>query len=264
MAWVAEYLERLDRFLSAPDTIEVVINADGSLWLERAGACRMVRIDQFQLSVKQVDDLAKSIANDARLKLIDEYPIVSTTVSFKELSLRSQIIIAPAVSGGTIMSFRIFRPRGQSEPKKFRFLLGSASGTLEEQRRHLVENLRARQRGGDAAGLNLPTGNPGNIGGYDDGVDADPFLKELIDNRMNVIISGGTSTGKTELGRRMLWMVADDERIVTIEDSPELLPRQENVVSLIADRDDRSSRNANLLLQATLRLRPDRIILGEL
>ncbi|MFV0297207.1 MAG: ATPase, T2SS/T4P/T4SS family, partial [Hyphomicrobiaceae bacterium] len=40
--------------------------------------------------------------------------------------------------------------------------------------------------------------------------------------------------------------------------------RQENVVSLIADRDDRSSRNANLLLQATLRLRPDRIILGEL
>ena len=65
-------------------------------------------------------------------------------------------------------------------------------------------------------------------------------------------------------GRKLLEMVAPDERIVTIEDSLELLPGQPNTVSLIAQRDEASPRSADKLLQATLRLRPDRIILGEL
>lgn len=62
----------------------------------------------------------------------------------------------------------------------------------------------------------------------------------------------------------MLWLIEDQERLVTIEDSSELRPRQPNVVSLIADRSEDSPRSAEKLLQATLRLRPDRIIVGEL
>ncbi|WP_444451265.1 ATPase, T2SS/T4P/T4SS family (plasmid) [Rhodobacter capsulatus] len=88
--------------------------------------------------------------------------------------------------------------------------------------------------------------------------------QRLVTERLNIIVSGGTSTGKTELGRRLLSLVPENERIVTIEDSLELLPAQPNAVSLIAQRDDGSARSADKLLQATLRLRPDRIILGEL
>ena len=92
----------------------------------------------------------------------------------------------------------------------------------------------------------------------------DDFLKEVLRLELNVVIAGGTSTGKTELGRRMLWLIEDHERLVTIEDSSELRPRQPNVVSLIAERSETSPRSAEKLLQATLRLRPDRIIVGEL
>ena len=54
------------------------------------------------------------------------------------------------------------------------------------------------------------------------------------------------------------------DRLVLIEDSAELLPGHENVVSLIAERVETSARSADKLLEMTLRLRPDRIILGEL
>src|SRR5690606_13749390 len=100
--------------------------------------------------------------------------------------------------------------------------------------------------------------------GAGQGEDVDPLLKAIVENRLNVIVSGGTSTGKTELGRRLLSMVDPAERIVTIEDSAELLPALPNVVSLIASREAGSKRSAGALLQASLRLRPDRIILGEL
>ena len=62
----------------------------------------------------------------------------------------------------------------------------------------------------------------------------------------------------------MLYLIPDHERLVTIEDSSELRPRQPNVICLIADRSPASPRTAEKLLQATLRLRPDRIIVGEL
>jgi type IV secretion system protein VirB11 len=94
--------------------------------------------------------------------------------------------------------------------------------------------------------------------------EVEDFLARLVGERLNVIVSGGTSTGKTELGRRLLELVSPHERIVTIEDSLELLPGQANAVSLIAQRDEGSPRSATRLLQAALRLRPDRIILGEL
>ena len=114
--------------------------------------------------------------------------------------------------------------------------------SLEEERREMVTAIRR-----DATAT-----------------DVDAFLKRLVTERLNIIVSGGTSTGKTELGRRLLSLVPENERIVTIEDSLELLPAQPNAVSLIAQRDDSSARSADKLLQATLRLRPDRIILGEL
>lgn len=57
-----------------------------------------------------------------------------------------------------------------------------------------------------------------------EGADVDAFLGRLVTERLNVIVSGGTSTGKTELGRKLLEMVAPDERIVTIEDSSNSCP----------------------------------------
>lgn len=90
----------------------------------------------------------------------------------------------------------------------------------------------------------------------------DSALAFCVENKLNMIVSGGTSTGKTVAARKILSHVPSEERIVTIEEAAELLPDQPNSVTLIANR-DAAFQTADVLLTATLRMRPDRIILGE-
>jgi pilus assembly protein CpaF len=92
------------------------------------------------------------------------------------------------------------------------------------------------------------------------------FLRALVRARLNIIVSGGTGSGKTTLLNCLSAFVPEDERIVTIEDSAEISLQQPHVVRL-------ESRPANLegkgevtqrdLLRNSLRMRPDRIIIGE-
>ena len=223
-------------------TIEIAINADGRVWVERAGDSAMSPSD-VTLSPLAVKDLAGLIANKQRLTLTDSQPAISTTVEVTGAALRCQAIIPPASAGGTTITFRVFRRRPAGEaPKHFRFLRDQTV-SLEAERLELLRRVRDMAMHG---------ANP------------DEFLRACIQARMNIVISGGTSSGKTELARRLLWMVEEWHRLVLIEDSAELLPAQENAVSLIAERVETSARSADKLLEMTLRLRPDRIILGEL
>jgi pilus assembly protein CpaF len=92
------------------------------------------------------------------------------------------------------------------------------------------------------------------------------FMKACVQVRLNVIVSGGTGSGKTTLLNVLSGMIPGDERIITIEDAAELQLRQEHVISL-------ESRPANIegkgkitirdLVVNALRMRPDRIIIGE-
>lgn len=244
MSYLDTYLGNLDAALSDPSVIELAINADGRIWLERAGQIHMTASDLPALPTRQVRDLAAQIANSTSNTFTESAPLVSAAVRYRGLMLRCQVVGAPAVSGGTVIGIRVFRSRqGDVEraPRSFSFLRGQET-SLEEERRAMVAEIRAGS----------------------EGAKVEAFLERLVAERLNVIVSGGTSTGKTELGRRLLELVSPDERIVTIEDSLELLPGQPNSVSLIADRNEASPRSATRLLQASLRLRPDRIILGEL
>jgi pilus assembly protein CpaF len=92
------------------------------------------------------------------------------------------------------------------------------------------------------------------------------FLSACIRARVNIIISGGTGSGKTTLLNVVSSFIPDDERIVTIEDAAELQLRQDHVLRL-------ESRPANIegkgqiaireLVKNSLRMRPDRIVVGE-
>ena len=235
-------LRVLAPLIEAPDMIEVAINGDGRVWIERAGESHMTLSD-LRLDPVTVRDIAGNITNRKQLSLTDEQPAISTTIEFAGATLRCQAIIPPASAGGTVISFRVFRHRpAEEQPCRFGFLRAQAT-SLEDERVEALRKIR------DMA-----------VSGHD----PDEFLRACVDARMNIVISGGTSSGKTELARRLLWMVAPEHRLALIEDSAELLPAQENVVSLIADRSEKSARSADRLLEMTLRLRPDRIILGEL
>ena len=84
--------------------------------------------------------------------------------------------------------------------------------------------------------------------------------------RLNILISGGTGSGKTSLLNAMCRTIAAEERIVTIEDAAELQLQQPHVVRLetrVANLEGRGEINQRALLRNALRMRPDRIIIGE-
>ena len=98
--------------------------------------------------------------------------------------------------------------------------------------------------------------------------EAAAFLQQVVKAGYNIFVSGGTGSGKTTVLNALSEYIPSDERIITIEDNAELqLDRVANLVTLEA-------RNANLegereitirdLIKTSLRMRPDRIIVGEI
>jgi pilus assembly protein CpaF len=92
------------------------------------------------------------------------------------------------------------------------------------------------------------------------------FLRAAVASRLNIIVSGGTGAGKTTLLNILSSFIAGDERIVTIEDAAELMLRQRHVVRLEtrpANIEGKGLVRARDLVINALRMRPDRIIVGE-
>jgi pilus assembly protein CpaF len=93
------------------------------------------------------------------------------------------------------------------------------------------------------------------------------FLKACVESRLNLIISGGTGSGKTTLLNILSQFIPADERIVTVENAAELQLRQEHVVTLESRPPNIEGRGEVTIRQLVincLRMRPDRIIVGEI
>ncbi|PJE38409.1 type II secretion system protein E [Pseudooceanicola lipolyticus] len=219
------------------DVIEICINPDGSCWGEFQGDHFMRALDK-RLSVTEVRDLGNQIASSANTTMSKDKPIVSVSITYRDRPIRAQVVTPPAVLSGMSISLRFFSslPMDQIE---LRFLYGEER-KLEELRQEKNRALREVVASGDIYAA----------------------IRFCVESKLNMIVSGGTSTGKTVAARKILSYVPDEERIVTIEEAAELLPAQPNAVTLIANR-DAEFQSADVLLTATLRMRPDRIILGE-
>jgi pilus assembly protein CpaF len=92
------------------------------------------------------------------------------------------------------------------------------------------------------------------------------FLKEAVVKRKNILISGGTGSGKTTLLNILSSFIPSDERIITIEDSAELKLLQEHIVRLEArpaNIEGKGEITIRDLVKNALRMRPDRIVVGE-
>jgi pilus assembly protein CpaF len=93
------------------------------------------------------------------------------------------------------------------------------------------------------------------------------FLKACVESRLNVVISGGTGSGKTTLLNILSSFIPADERILTIENAAELQLRQEHVVTLESrppNIEGRGEITIRQLVINALRMRPDRIVVGEI
>lgn len=92
-------------------------------------------------------------------------------------------------------------------------------------------------------------------------------LRTLVEGKRNIIVAGGTGSGKTSLLNALSSFVPEGERVVVIEDARELQLQREHVVQLEAQRPDSRGRGrvtTRELFMATLRMRPDRIVVGEI
>ncbi|HVA95155.1 MAG TPA: CpaF/VirB11 family protein, partial [Candidatus Dormibacteraeota bacterium] len=91
-------------------------------------------------------------------------------------------------------------------------------------------------------------------------------LKTYVERRQNILISGGTGTGKTTLLNALGRLISDDDRILLIEDTSEIQLEKPNLVRFEARQAQASLPAVSIcdLLKASLRHRPDRIILGEI
>jgi len=247
---VRELLKPLAAYLDDPSLFEIVIN--------RAGEVRTEGLDGWQthdasdLTFERLRRLALVIASSSNQAIDDTRPLLSATLPGGE---RIQIVIPPAVPEGTI-SLTIRKPsivnftleqlheKGLFEVTR---LVGRAAQIKDADAADLDPNAKAllkRLRESDYVG----------------------FLRESVRGRLNILISGATGSGKTTLSKALICEIPDDERIMTIEDTPELVIPQPNHVRLFYSKGGQGTAkvSAKELLEACLRMRPDRILLQEL
>jgi type IV secretion system protein VirB11 len=239
-SFLGTYLTPLAPLFMRDDLVEVAINPDGKVWIERKGAAHMEPVAHLSIDRVLSNNLGQAIASAVGVQFSDKKPTVSGKIVWGDMAIRAQVVAPPIVEGGMAITFRPFKVAADQliEP---RLLHGGLVDLDAKHRERAAEAMKLAEAGQVVEAMRL-----------------------CVEERMNILISGGTSTGKTTFARSLLSMVDHGERILTIEDAYELFPRQENAVALKADRSAQGERTPARLLEASLRMRPDRIILGEL
>lgn len=236
-SYLEQYLEPFRDLILGPDVVELAINPDGRVWIERQGASSM-KDTGLKIEGTYAANLAATLVGDARAKLSEQSPLVSGKIAYRNRPLRIQVVVPPAIEHGAAISIRLFGLGTQTtfDPE---YLFGKPVSLDQKRRTQLAEVQDLARR------------------------ELSRALEMLVRYRLNLLISGGTSTGKTTFARHLLKSVQNQERLITIEDAFELFPDQPNTVSLLADRRRDSLRSTSALLQACLRMRPERIVVGE-
>ncbi len=234
------YLEPLRDLLSPREVTELVVNRPGEVGVE--GPNGWTWHDRPQLTLDWLQTLATSAAALTRQDVSEDQPICSTVLPAGE---RCQIVVPPATPAGTV-SLTIRKPS--------QVTMGlddfEAAGLFEQVR------LADRDPDGDEAAL---------LGLRDQG-DWVGFFRRAVAARRNILISGATGSGKTTFAKGLIQLIPAEERLLTIEDTRELVVPHRNVVHLIYAKDGQglSKAGAKQLLESGLRMRPDRILLQEL
>jgi type IV secretion system protein VirB11 len=239
-SFLGTYLAPITPLLQREDLVEVAVNPDGKVWIERKGGSHMERATGILIDPTLSLNLGQAIASSVGAQFSEKKPAVSGKIIWSGRAVRAQVIGLPVVEGGLAITLRPFK-RAADELFEPKLLNGGLVDLDAAKKKRAAEILQMAQAGQLKEAMQL-----------------------AVQDRLNILISGGTSTGKTTFARTLLAMVDPTERILTIEDAFELFPTQENAVALKADRTAQGERTPARLLEASLRMRPDRIILGEL
>ena len=228
-AYLDAYLQPLQRWLECDTVTDILVNHPGEVWIEDSRRARMERIEAAEIDDRLVQRLAEQVARVSHQGINREHPLLGATLPD---GARVQFCGPPATRKHWAMAIR--RHRRLDLPLDA-YDTGPIEATAE-------------------VALPDPAGQP------------IAFLRAAIAAKKTILISGGTSTGKTTFLNSMLGEIPPDERVVLVEDTPELRLPGANGVGLVAVKGELGEARITPddLLQASLRLRPDRIVLGEL
>ncbi len=235
------YLAPLAPWLSRPDVTDVLINRPGEVWIETNGG-GMSREPAEQLTEVALQRLARQIAAASHQGVNREQPLLSATLPD---GARVQVAAPPATRGGLIMAVR----------------------------KHVLSDMSLDELAADGLFETAARSDPGRDAAADgaleallDAGDMMGFLRGAVARRKTIVISGGTGSGKTTLLNALVKEIPRSERLLVIEDAPEVRMDHPNAVGLISVRGElgEAQVDTDSLLAAALRLRPDRILLGEL
>jgi type IV secretion system protein VirB11 len=221
------YLEPFREWLSQPDVTEILVNAPGEAWVEQRGRMTCHKAEKIDNSLLQ--RLAEQVARVSNQGISRERPLLAAMLPN---GARVQFVAPTATRAHWALAIR--RHCLLDLP-----LEAYASGPL-----------RPKQKASGTSPEEDPIG----------------FLREAVHERKTILISGGTSTGKTTFLNALMREVAAEERVIVVEDTAEVQLHGPNDLGLIAVKGELGEAliNTDDLLQAALRLRPDRILLGEL
>lgn len=232
------FLAPLAGYLDRTDVTDLYINRPGELWLETPSGTE--RHDIPALDDASLWRLARQIAASSDQGINREHPLLAATLPD---GARVQICAPPATRGHVIVAIR------KHSMPDLRLSDYLAAGAFAQ-----VGEAALAREANDAALAKL----------LESGRTAD-FLSAAVVTSKTIVIAGGTGTGKTTFLNALLKEAPPSQRFVLIEDTPEIQLTHRNAVGLVAVRGKlgEASVTPAELVEAALRLRPDRIIMGE-
>jgi type IV secretion system protein VirB11 len=233
------YLSPIRALLEREGVSEVSINRPGEVWVEVRGD--MYREEIPELTLDHLKSMAKLIAQSTNQVVSEEKPLLSATLP---AGYRVQGVFPPAVEPGTI-AFSIRKQNVMNlDLDQYEALGAFQSTAVREQENEHDKVLRDLLNSGQIK----------------------QFLIYAVQAKKNIIVSGGTSTGKTTFMNAALRAIPIEERLITVEDAREIQLMHPNRVHLLVSKggQGRALVTTQDQIEACLRLRPDRIIVGEL
>jgi type IV secretion system protein VirB11 len=234
------FLLPLHAIFAEDGVAEVSINKPGEVWVEQRGEITSHVIPE--LTLEHLMNLGRLVAQSTEQIISEEKPLLSATLPN---GYRIQIVFPPACEIGTVaMSIRKGMTM-QLTLEDYKKMGAFDATTTVEKQNPIIQQLL----------------------GYLHNNQIGEFLDTAVKSKQNMVISGGTSTGKTTFTNAALLSIPTDERIITCEDAREIkLPQHKDRLHLLASKGGQGRAQVTMeqLIEACLRLRPDRIIIGEL
>jgi len=239
--YLHSYLAPLLPILERAEVTDIFVNRSKEVWAETLDG-KLEMHAAPELDEATLWRLSRQIASLSDQGISREHPLLSAILPGGE---RVQIVAPPATRGSIAMAVRKH---------------SLANFGLADYERNGAFSGLATEKNNDRTKLDAELSAL-----YEAGRLAE-CLRLAVRNRKNILISGGTSSGKTTFLNALLKEIPGNERLILVEDVPEIRLDHANSVGLVAARGEMGEAKITMddLVQASLRMRPDRIILGEL